>query len=131
VSQLAHAQEYRNCDVFCLPSVQEGFGIVLLEAMAAGKPIIAARAAAAPEVVPHALLVEPDDPDALAAAIQRLSDDRILAAEIAHKGREAVLQYDAPAIARQFLAAAVKDVAPSARGPLESAHEPAAPPASA
>ncbi|HZU24175.1 MAG TPA: glycosyltransferase family 4 protein [Bryobacteraceae bacterium] len=116
------AEEYRNCDVFCLPSVQEGFGIVLLEAMAAGKPIVAARAAAAPEVAPHGVLVEPDDADALAEGIHRICTQPVLAAEIAHKGKDLVLQYDAPRVARQFLAAATQ---------LESPHEPPRPPASA
>src|SRR5262249_11226756 len=66
------AAEYNRCGVFCLPSVQEGFGIVLLEAMAARKPIVASRAAAIPEVVPHGVLVEPGSPDALADGILKL-----------------------------------------------------------
>jgi SAM-dependent methyltransferase len=44
VSQAALARELNGCDVFCLPTVQESFGMVFLEAMAAGKPIVAARA---------------------------------------------------------------------------------------
>jgi glycosyltransferase involved in cell wall biosynthesis len=106
VSQADLAAEYRGCDLFCLPSVQEGFGIVLLEAMAAGKPIVGVRAAAAPEVAPHALLVQPDDPEALAHGIHRLCTDSALAAGIGEKGKELVVQYDAPLVARQFVAAA-------------------------
>ena len=67
VSRAALVAEYNRASVFCLPSVQEGFGIVLLEAMAAGKPIVASHAAAIPEVVPHGMLVQPDNPEALAA----------------------------------------------------------------
>jgi len=100
------AAEYRNCDVFCLPSVQEGFGIVLLEAMAAGKPIVAVRAGAAPEVAAHGLLAAPDNAESLARAIYRLWNDRVLAAEIAQQGRRIVMQYDAPLVARRFLEAA-------------------------
>lgn len=45
---------YKECDVFVLPSAKEGFGLVFIEAMAAGKPVIAARAGGAGEVVLHA-----------------------------------------------------------------------------
>ena len=64
--------EYVSADCFCLPSVQEGFGIVFLEAMAAGLPVVACRAAAVPEVVRDGetgVLVPPRDPEALAGAL--------------------------------------------------------------
>ncbi|MGA7240260.1 MAG: glycosyltransferase, partial [Bryobacteraceae bacterium] len=71
VSRAQLAEEYNRAHAFCLPSAQEGFGIVLLEAMAAGKPIVGARSAAIPEVAPHAVLVEPESAEALAAGIER------------------------------------------------------------
>jgi glycosyltransferase involved in cell wall biosynthesis len=101
----ALAREYAGCDVFCLPSVQEGFGIVFLEAMAAGKPIVAARAAAVPEVVQEGLLVEPESPEALAAAWERLRRSPDLCAALGGAGRRAVEQYDAPRVAARFLEA--------------------------
>jgi glycosyltransferase involved in cell wall biosynthesis len=57
-----------------LPSIQEGCGIVFLETIAAGKPITA-RSATVPEVVQHGCLVEPDNSEALAAAIEKLYFD--------------------------------------------------------
>ena len=99
------AAEYNRCGVFCLPSVQEGFGIVLLEAMAASKPIVASRAAAIPEVVPHGVLVEPGSPEALAAAIQALHRSPETRAALGRTGAEWVEQFDAPRVARLFLEA--------------------------
>ncbi len=102
------AQEYRNADVFCLPSRQEGFGIVLLEAMAAGLPVVAARTAAIPEVVPDGqcgLLVEPGDVAGFAAALDALLKDSALRQRLGNAGLARAEQYDAPCIGREFLAA--------------------------
>jgi glycosyltransferase involved in cell wall biosynthesis len=103
ISQAELAREYNRCQVFCLPSVQEGFGIVFLEAMASAKPVVAARAAAAPEVVKHGILVQPDDEEALAKAIERLYPDPALRAALAAEGSRFVNQFDAPVVARAFL----------------------------
>ena len=103
VSQAQLAREYRECDIFCLPSIQEGFGIVFLEAMASGKSIVAARAAAVPEVVKHGLLAEPNDDHSLAEAIERLYFEPELRKSLAETGREFVKQFDAPVVAKLFL----------------------------
>ena len=92
-----------GADVFCLPSVQEGFGIVFLEAMAAGKPIVAARASAVPEVVRHGLLVEPESADALADAIEKLYGDSQLRTLLAEHGRRDVEDFDMRLVARRFV----------------------------
>jgi glycosyltransferase involved in cell wall biosynthesis len=65
-------------DIFVLPSLNEGMGRVLVEAMAAGKPVIASRAGGIPDLVKHektGLLVPPGDVPALADAILRLVND--------------------------------------------------------
>lgn len=112
LSNEALAQEYVHCDAFALMSAQEGFGIVLLEAMAAGKPIIAARAAALPEVAPHALFVDPVTPPGIADAVRRLRDNPALCRNMAMEGLAQVTRFDAPNVARQFLDAVSTGVLP-------------------
>jgi glycosyltransferase involved in cell wall biosynthesis len=77
-------------DVLALPSLWEGFGLVLLEAMAAGLPVVASRVGPIPEIVVHAetgLLVEPEQPDLLAAALLELLEQPDRAAELGTRGR--------------------------------------------
>jgi len=97
---------YRRADLFCLPSVQEGFGIVFLEAMACGLPVVATSAAAIPEVVPAGragLLVPPGDSAALAAALIELLEDSSRRAAYGVYGQEHVQQYDWDRVAQVFL----------------------------
>ena len=106
VSYARLAAEYRRATVFCLPSRQEGFGIVFLEAMAAGLPIVAARAGAAPEVLAGGdcgVLVPPGDSTALAAALDGLLDQPTRRVRLAEAGLARVRRFDAPAVAGEFL----------------------------
>ena len=107
VSRAELAREYAGASVFCQPSVQEGFGIVLLEAMAAGKAIVAAKAGAIPEVAPHATLVQPDSPEALAEGIERLYASSEERQKQARMSTAWVEQFEAARVAQQFLRAAV------------------------
>ena len=79
VTFVPHVQEYgevlQAIDVFCLPSLQEGFGIVFAEAMTAGMPIVALSAGAVPEFVTHGVngfLAPPGDDAALGEALAAL-----------------------------------------------------------
>jgi len=108
VSRDTLALEYSRARCFCLPTVQEGFGLVFAEAMAAGLPVVACRAAAVPEVVREGetgLLVEPRTPAALAAALERVLEDDGMRKEMSMAGRTRVEELDLVPIARRFLAA--------------------------
>ncbi len=108
ISRARLAEEYANADCFCLPSIQEGFGIVFLEAMAAGLPIVACRAAAVPEVVPDGvagLLVEPRHPERLTDALEDLLKDSGRRKEYGEAGRRRAAEFDAPRVAERFLEA--------------------------
>ncbi|MGH9257334.1 MAG: glycosyltransferase [Vicinamibacterales bacterium] len=84
----------RAFDIFALTSVYEGLGLVLLEAMAARRPVVATRVSAIPEVVVDGetgILVGPREPEALAAAFDRLQDG-VLRARFGEAGRRRVLR---------------------------------------
>ncbi|MCL6647180.1 MAG: glycosyltransferase family 4 protein [Chloroflexi bacterium] len=98
---------YRQADLFCLPSVQEGFGIVFLEAMASGLPIVATTAAAVPEVVPAGragLLVPPGNVPALAEALTSLLGAPDQRRAFAAFGQDYVARFDWPLVAQHLLA---------------------------
>jgi glycosyltransferase involved in cell wall biosynthesis len=83
----------RAADLFAFPSVAEGLGIALLEAMAAGLPVVAASADGIPEVVTHevdGLLLPPRDPKALAGALLRLLRDSGLCLTLANEATRTV-----------------------------------------
>jgi glycosyltransferase involved in cell wall biosynthesis len=112
------AQLYRQADIFCLPSVQEGFGIVFLEAMACGLPVVATLAAAIPEVVPDrraGLLVPPGDPAALAHALIELLARPSQRADYGAFGREYVERFDWDRVAQLFLEQIAPFVRPGTR----------------
>jgi glycosyltransferase involved in cell wall biosynthesis len=97
------ADVYAACDVVANPArIPESFGRVACEALVAGRPVVATRVGAVPEVLDHrrtALLVEPDVPQELAGALIELIEDRQLAAEMVAAGREEVSRRFAPAAA--------------------------------
>jgi glycosyltransferase involved in cell wall biosynthesis len=87
------AREYEQCTAFVLPSRREGFGIVFLEAMARGKPVVAFRCGGTPEVVLDGecgMLAEADDLLGLYDALRSLLRDGELRARLGRSGRQRV-----------------------------------------
>jgi glycosyltransferase involved in cell wall biosynthesis len=80
-------------DVFVLPSLHEGIPMVLLEALALQRPVVASRVGGIPEVVVHGrtgLLAEPSDASSLAKLIRRMIDDQPMAVGLGRAGRTRV-----------------------------------------
>ena len=88
-------------DVFAFPSHHEGLGSVLLQAMAAGTPVVASDTGGIPELIRHketGLLVPPRDPPALAAAIARLHGDPALRRRLAEAARRRLTEFSVGAV---------------------------------
>ena len=70
------AELYQRASIFAFPSLDEGFGMPVLEAMAHGVPVIASNSSALPEVCGDAaILVDPDQTDQIAAELLRLATE--------------------------------------------------------
>ncbi len=88
------AELYRRCAVFCYPSLGEGFGLPVLEAMAAGAPVITSNVSSLPEVGGDAVeYVDPGDVASIAEGLRRILSD---------ESRRAELHRDGPVRARSF-----------------------------
>jgi glycosyltransferase involved in cell wall biosynthesis len=106
-------EEYRRAGALCmpcrlLPTDRDGIPNVLVEAMAAGAPVVATAVSGIPELVEHevnGLLIPPDDPEALADALLRLHDDPELTRRLTHNGRETIKErFDGERLARALAA---------------------------
>ncbi|HEY1252403.1 MAG TPA: glycosyltransferase family 1 protein [Thermoanaerobaculia bacterium] len=96
---------YRAARIVLHPSYYEGFGLPLIEAMAAGVPVVTSNLSSMPEVAgPAALLVDPADPDAIAAALRALAGDAALRDRLIAAGRERVALFSSVEAARATLA---------------------------
>jgi glycosyltransferase involved in cell wall biosynthesis len=130
---------YAEAQVAVVPSLYEGFSLPAIEAMACGVPVVATTGGALPEVVgtdgETALLVPPDDAEALAGGIRRVLDDDALAARLGHGGRQRVLgRFTWGATARgtaEQYRAALEDHVPPRSARSSTAPPPTAPPPTA
>lgn len=95
---------YRDAAVVAVPSFYEGFGLPLAEAMAAGTPVVCSNRASLPEVAGGAaLVVDPDDESAWAAALGRVLSDGVLAADLAERGRKRAEAFGLAAFGAAYL----------------------------
>ncbi|MDQ1477636.1 MAG: phosphatidyl-myo-inositol alpha-mannosyltransferase [Actinomycetota bacterium] len=107
VTDVPRNELLRGATAFCAPSLRgESFGVVLLEAMAAGAPIVASAIEGYQNVArpgKDALLVPPGDVDALRDALRRLLDDSELRARLVASGRERAEQFSMRRLAQRYV----------------------------
>ena len=94
VSEALKADLLTGAELLAYPSIYEGFGLPVLEAMGAGVPVVSTSAGAIPEIAGRAaVLVEPQDPSALAGALLTVLEDDGLRAQLATAGRAQAAGY--------------------------------------
>jgi glycosyltransferase involved in cell wall biosynthesis len=96
---------YRCATIFAYPSLSEGFGLPVLEAMACGAPVLTSNLSSLPEVAGEAaLLVDPEDPSDIAAGLERLLNDHALRSGMIEKGFDNVRRFSWDRSARETVA---------------------------
>lgn len=96
---------YNLATAFVFPSLYEGFGLPVLEAMACGCPAMVSRAACLPEIAGDgALLFDPESPSGLAAAMEKVIASAVLRAELRNRGLARAKQFSWDKTARETLA---------------------------
>jgi glycosyltransferase involved in cell wall biosynthesis len=97
---------YKKCDIFCLPSMFEAFGLSIIQAMSCGKPVISTRVGGIPEIIKEeksGILVPPGDAERLASAIIRLAKHKTLRQKMGAYNRKLCLaKYDWNVIVGRF-----------------------------
>ncbi len=94
IDDAALASFYARASIFAFPSLDEGFGIPVLEAMAAGIPVITSNRSALPEVAGDAaLLIDPLSEDEIASALDKLAADEDLRSSLIDRGRQRAQQF--------------------------------------
>jgi alpha-1,3-rhamnosyl/mannosyltransferase len=107
---------YSASRLFVYPSIYEGFGLPLLEAMASGVPIVTSSGGSLPEVAGDAArLFPPDDVDSLAQALEEVIEDRELSAELIRKGSARLSLFSWDTAARETLATYTKALSAQSR----------------
>lgn len=98
---------YEECDIFVLPSMEEGFGLVLVEAQLCRKPVIGVNSGGIVDIIEHektGLLAEPRDSQSLARAIEKLLTDENYADELADAGyKSARERFSSATITRKYM----------------------------
>ncbi len=104
VSEQEKERLYQNADVFVMPSLYEGFGLPILEAMSCGVPVICSRNSSLPEVAGRAgLLVDPNNIQEIAEAINRVLNNADFREEMVKRGFENIKKFSWEKCARETM----------------------------
>jgi glycosyltransferase involved in cell wall biosynthesis len=117
VSDAMLAELYRRCAVFCYPSLGEGFGLPVLEAMAAGAPVLTSNVSSLPEVGGQAVeYADPRSVSDIAVALEHLLGDRRRRAELGQRAQERAAHFTWSEFAERVLRALEQAAAPVGAG---------------